>query len=90
MYTALDVAYALTELESLGRDVVTVAVNLGLVDLTDRDAAVAVIDDLLAAAQCLATELVEVPDVGAVLALCGSRVTILLGSARAKATGGAW
>ena len=90
MYAALDISYALTEIESLGRDVVTVAVNLGSVDLTDRDAAVAVIDDLLGAAQCLATELVEVPDVGASLALCGSRVTTLLASARAKATGGAW
>ena len=68
----------------------TVAVNLGSIDLTDRDVAVAVIDDLLAAAQCLATELVEIPDVGDGLALCGSRVTTLLASARTKVTGGAW
>jgi len=90
MYAALDVSYALTEIESLGRDVVTVAVNLGSVDLTDRDAGIAVIDDLLGAAQALATELIEAPEVGASLALCGSRVTTLLGSARAKVTGGSW
>jgi len=89
-YAALDVSYALTEIESLGRDVVVVAVNLGSVDLADRGAAVAVIDDLLAAAESLALELVTSPDVSAAVALCGLRVMTLLASARANATGGAW
>ena len=89
-YAALDISYALTEIESLGRDVVVVAVNLGPVDLADRGAAVAVIDDLLATAESLAIELVAGPDVGAAVALCGSRVMTLLASARAKTTGGAW
>ena len=38
----------------------------------------------------LSVEAVRRPDVGASLALCGSRVTTLLASARAKVTGGSW
>ena len=91
-YAALDVSYALTELELLGPDVVAigVAVDLGSVDLADRAAAVVVVDDLLAAAEFLAIELVTEPDVGTSVVLCIARVMTLLSSARVKVTGGAW
>lgn len=89
-YAALDVSYALTELELLGPDVVAigVAVDLGSVALADRAAAVVVVDDLLAAAEFLAIKLVTQPDVAASAVLCVARVMTLLSSARAKATGG--
>ena len=91
-YAALDVSYALTELELLGPDVAAtgVAVDLGSVDLADCAAAVVVVDDLLAAAEFLAIELVTQPDVGTSVVLCVTRVMTLLSSARAKVTGGVW
>ena len=91
-YAALDTSFALTELEQqfVGFPATGVAVDLGSVRLADRDAAVTVIDDLLAAAESLTTELAGRPDVSTSVVLCAARVAALLASARAKATGGAW
>jgi len=91
-FAALDVSYALTELESAWTDaaVAVPAVDLGPGSLADRDAAVAIIDGLLAAAELLAIELASGPDVPAPVVLRAGRVLALLGSARAKATGGVW
>ncbi|HEY8722182.1 hypothetical protein [Pengzhenrongella sp.] len=91
-YAALDTSYALTELEQRLVDFTApgVAVDVGPVSLADRDAAVDVIDELLAAAQALTNELAGRPGAGVLVVLCSTRVSTLLESARAKATGGAW
>ena len=91
-YAALDTSFALTELEQqlVAFSATGVAVDLGPVSLTDRGAAVTVIDDLLAAAESLTTDLAGRPDSGVPVVLCAARVVTLLASARAKATGGAW
>ncbi|QTE30065.1 hypothetical protein [Pengzhenrongella sicca] len=91
-YASLDTSYALTEIEQHLVDFTNtgVTVDLGPVDLAHRDAAVQVIDDLLAAAATLTARLSAEPDVGAADVLCATRVAILVASARAKATGGAW
>jgi hypothetical protein len=91
-FAALDVSYALTELESMWTDAAraVLALDLGAVALDDRVTAVAIIDDLLAAAERLAIDLASRPDVAAPVVLRAGRVLALLGSARAKATGGVW
>lgn len=91
-FAALDVSYVLSELESAWADAARAVrtVDLGAVSLTDRDAAVGVIDDLLAAAEFLAAELVSRPHVSAPEVLRAGRVLALLTSARSKATGGVW
>jgi hypothetical protein len=91
-FAALDVSYALTELESMWTDAAraVLALDLGPVTLADRVTAVAIIDDLLAAAELLAIDLASRPDVTAPVVLRAGRALGLLGSARAKATGGMW
>ena len=91
-FAALDLSYVLSELESAWADAVRAVrtVDLGAVSLTDRDVAVGVIDDLLAAAEFLAAELVSRPHVSAPEVLRAGRVLALLTSARSKATGGVW
>jgi len=91
-YASLDTSYALTELEQRLVDFTNtgVTVDLGPVDLADRPSAVQVIDDLLAAAGALTARLSAEPGVGPAEVLCATRVTILVGSARVKATGGLW
>ena len=91
-FAALDVSYALTELESAWTDAARAvrAVDLGAATLTDREVAVGVIDDLLAAAESLAAELASGPHVSAPEVLRAGRVLALLTSARSKATGGVW
>ena len=64
--------------------------DFGSVNLADRSAAFVVVDDLLAAAESLAAELVIRPDVGMSTVLCAARVMALLSSARAKVAGGVW
>lgn len=72
-FAALDVSYALTELESALTDaaVAVPAVDLGAATLADCDTALAIIDDLLAAAESLAIELASRPDVTAPVVLRG-------------------
>lgn len=96
-FAALDVSYALSELESAWADGAWAdaaravrAVDLGAVTSSDREAAVGVIDDLLAAAESLAAELVSRAGVSAPEVLRAGRVLALLTSARSKATGGVW
>jgi hypothetical protein len=66
------------------------AVDLGPVTLADRATAVAIIDDLLAAAERLAIELAAEPNATAPVVLGAGRVLALLKSARVTATGGVW
>ncbi|MGV8966665.1 MAG: hypothetical protein ACOH2F_10345 [Cellulomonas sp.] len=91
-YAALDISFALSELEQglVSFADAGVAVDLGPVELADRAAAVGVVDDLLEAAQSLIWHLCHEPSVGGAEVLSATRVALTVGSARAKVTGGAW
>jgi hypothetical protein len=86
-YASLDTSYVLTELEQRLVDYTNIWIT---VDLVDRASAIGIIDDLLAVAGALTARLSAEPGVGPAEVLCATRVVILLGPARAKATRGSW
>ena len=89
-YAALDLALAMTELDStLGAGVGGPVVDLGPPPEARADY-VGVVDAILATAAQAIHDLVSAEGADAAAVRCGTRVLLLVESARSKVTGGAW